>query len=171
MVLFHSRTATNAWLRVQYVVGTCVWPLSPIWLKDIKLLQLAPHVHQQEHCIILNLSIWMYKYNHKATLVAMVAIKRLGSWESIRDDTSLIFHCVQHHPSPFVSLALSAVAMSHQRCWHRECGSEVWIPAPKPKGWSQRRIPCRSFSSYVSALQSCPVWQVSIIQELFHICN
>lgn len=29
-------------------------------------------------------------------------------------------------PSPSVSLAVSAVAMFHQQCWHR---AEVWIPA------------------------------------------
>lgn len=30
---------------------------------------------------------------------------------------------------PFVPLTVSAVAMFHQQCWHKEHSAEVWIPA------------------------------------------
>lgn len=48
-----------------------------------------------------------------------------------------------HPPTPSLSLALSAVAMFHSQCWHKERRAEVWIltacPSPKNSKGSSRR--------------------------------
>lgn len=51
----------------------------------------------------------------------MVAIKRLC--QSIRDDTSLVFHCITFS-------VISFIICGHvfTQCWHGKCGAEVWIP-------------------------------------------